>query len=169
MQLQTIDKSIYRKHLNRVIAAVIVLLAATSLASSTLLIHLLGEPGGSNFSLNLAGLAIGGAVIALVLRHYRQHPYMSEVMYVWRLKQELNRIYRKTAKLNAAAENDNPDALVILNFSYRGSQQLYELDDNTLTADQLIRDIQRLDDKIAHLGLNISTDDYHSGLLQTLD
>jgi len=169
MPLQSIDKTTYRKRLNRVIVAIIIILLFFTLGSSTLLIELFGEPGGSNFILNLIGLGIGASIIGFLFYRYNRHPYLYEVMYVWRLKQELNRIYRKTAKLKLAVEENNPDALIIMNFSLKGSEQLYELDDNDLTLSDLRVEIKALDRKIEMLGLNISTDDYHKDLLSQLN
>lgn len=169
MKLQTIDKTIYRKHLNHVIVAIIIILMVSTLVSSTLLIQLFGEPGGSNFVLNIAGVAIGAGIIGFLFFRYNQHPYLYEVMYVWRLKQELNRIYRKSAKLKLAVEENKPDALVIMNFNLRGSEYLYELDDNDLTLSELRIEIRDFDTKVQGLGLSISTDDYHKDLLKQLD
>ena len=169
MSLQSIDKTTYRKRLNRVIVAIIIILLVFTLGSSTLLIELFGEPGESNFILNLIGLGVGASIIGLLFYRYNHHPYLDEVMYVWRLKQELNRIYRKTAKLKLAVEENNPDALIIMNFSLKGSEQLYELDDNDLTLSDLRVEIKAFDNKVEALGLNISTDDYHKGLINQLN
>jgi DUF3087 family protein len=168
MPLQSIDKTTYRKRLNRVIVVIVIILLVSTLGSSTILIELFGEPGGSNFTLNLIGLGVGASIIGLLIYRYNRHPYLYEVMYVWRLKQELNRIYRKTAKLKLAVEENNPNALVIMNFNLRGSEQLYELDDNDLTLSELKIEINNFDTKVQALGLSISTDDYHKGLLNQL-
>ena len=169
MQLQPIDKTLYRKRLNRVIAAVIVVLMALALGCSTLLIAMFGELGGSNFVLNLIGVVIAASLVGLILRHFKTHPYMREVLYVWQLKQTLNRIYRNTAKIKAAAESNNLNALIIMNFNLKGCAQLYELDDNDLTLGELKQEIEALDKKITGLGLTVSTDDFHPDLLAQLD
>ncbi len=168
MQLQPIDKATYRQRLNRIIAVGIGVLVVVTLGSSTLLIYLIGEPGGSNFGLNIAGLIIACFVLGILIKQYRKHPYMHEAVYVWKLKQALNRIYRNSAKVNAAADKDDHNALIILNFSYQGSKQLYQLDDNDLTMDKLNQDIQQLDDKVARLGLTLHTDDYSPDLLDRI-
>lgn len=168
MQLQQIDKTRYRKHLNRVIAAIIVVLMALGVGSSTLLIALFGELGGSNFTLNVVGVAFAAIVVGVVLRRVKSHPYMHEVAYVWDLKQELNRIYRKNAKVKAAAETNDLNALIIMNFNLKASAQLYELDDNDLTLSELRLEIKALDNKLADLNLTISTDDYRRELLNQL-
>ena len=67
---------------------------------------------------------------------------MVEVVYVWDLKQQLNKIRRKQRKIEAAIENNDKDAMIIMNFMLHGSKQLYELDDNTITMDDLLIKIQ---------------------------
>lgn len=168
MQLQQIDKARYRKHLNRVIATVIVTLLAISLGSSTILIALVGDASDSHFFLNVTGVIIGASTIGYLLYRYQHHPYMHEIVYVWRLKQELNRIYRKLAKVKAAAETNDINALIILNFNLKASEQIYVLDDNDLTLADLKQEITTLDNKIESLGLDIHLEDYNRGLLDQL-
>ncbi len=169
MQLKEIDKAIYRNHLNRVMLAAIIILLTLSLGVSTILIALIGNAEGSNLALNTVGVVVGAITIGLLLYYFQHHPYMNEVMYVWRLKQELNRIYRKSAKVKAALEGNNIAALVITNFNLKGSSQLYELDDNDLTSTELKQEIIAFDNKIQSLGLTISTDDYNKRLLNELN
>jgi len=60
----------------------------------------------------------------------RDHPFMDELVYVWNLKKQLNLIYRKQHRIEPLIEDDNVDAMVVMNYMYQGSKQLYELDDN---------------------------------------
>ncbi len=169
MKLQTIDKATYREHLKRVTVAVIALLLASAVGISTILIAMFGEAGGSNFILNLTGVAIGAGLCGFLLFRFREHAYMSEVTYVWRLKQELNRIYRRSAKVKSAIERENRNGLIVSNFHLKGSKQLYELDDNTLTMGELNQRIEELDAKVQGLGVTIALDDYDKQLLNQLD
>jgi hypothetical protein len=166
MQLQEIDKTTYRKHLNRLIVALILFLALFSLGISQLMIHLFTDGVGSHFKLNLLGTGITTALIVWLLNRYRNHPAMHEIVYVWDLKQELNRIYRKLKKVKAGVEAGERDAMIILNFSYRGSRQLYTLDDNTITIDELNQQLQALEKTIEDHGYDISVEDYRPELLQ---
>jgi len=75
------------------------------------------------------------------------------------LKQQLNRINRKLRKIEAAVESNN-DAMIIMNFMYRGSKQLYELDENTITMGSLISKINILEQRMQDLGLSLSTSAY---------
>ena len=169
MKLQTIDKATYREHLKRVTAAAVVLLLGSAVGISTILIAVFGEANASNFTLNLIGVAIGAGLCGFLLFHFREHTYMSEVTYVWRLKQELNRIYRRSAKVKNAIERENKNGLIVSNFHLKGSKQLYELDDNTLTMNELNQQIQELDAKVQRLGISVSLDDYDKQLLDQMD
>tara|TARA_R110001592_G_scaffold175466_5_gene414702 strand:+ start:22309 stop:22821 length:513 start_codon:yes stop_codon:yes gene_type:complete len=169
MILQDIDKVTYRKHLNIVIACTIAALFILALGSSALLIHFMGKQNDSNFILNLVGVGFAAIIVGAVLYRIRVLPFMSEVLYVWRLKQELNAIYRQSAKLKAALELNNYHAFLIAYFNLTGSIQLYELDDNDLTLNSLRQDLLDLEAKTKALGVNLSTDDYHRGLLKQLN
>lgn len=168
MKLREVDKAIYRDHLRKVTAGVVVTLLSSAVGISTVLIALFGVEGESHLILNATGVAIGAGLCGVILYAFRQHPYMDEVWYVWLLKQELNRIYRQSAKLKRALKQEQSTALVVHYFHLQGSKQLYELDDNTLTMEELTRQIAEVEQTIARLGLTISTEDYDPELLNQL-
>jgi len=99
------------------------------------------------------------------LYRFRNHPFMDEVVYVWNLKQQLNLIYRKQHKIEPLIEDNNVDAMVVMNYMYQGSKQLYELDDNTITMDDLAIKAKHLGTRLEEKQLKLTTDDYNSGLL----
>jgi hypothetical protein len=165
MKLRQIDKNRYRKHYRIVFAAIVTELIAISLVSSTLLINWLGSPDESHFILNLAGVVVAGLLALYALYRFRDHPFMDEVVYVWNLKKQLNRIYRKQHKIEPRIEDNNVDAMVIMNYMYQGSKQLYELDDNTITLGDLAIKARDLNTKLEEKELKLTTDDYYSGLL----
>ena len=166
MELKSIEKTTYRKNLNRLIIALITFLTIGSIGISQLLIHVLTDAKGNHFALNLTGVAITAATIVWLLNRFRDHPTLYEIVYVWDLKQELNRISRKLKKLQAAVDAGDKDAMIIMNFSYHGSRQLYELDDNTITLDQLENSLQQLERTIQQYGFHISLEDYQPGMLK---
>jgi hypothetical protein len=165
MKLRPVDKDRYRKHYRIVFAASVITLSAISLACSTLLISWLGSADESHFTLNLAGFGVAVLLVAYSLYHFSAHPFMAEVVYVWNLKRQLNLIYRKQHKIEPLIEDNNIDAMVIMNYMYQGSRQLYELDDNTLTLDDLALKSRHLDSKLHANALELTTDDYSSALL----
>ncbi|ESP93096.1 MULTISPECIES: DUF3087 domain-containing protein [Pseudoalteromonas] len=137
MQLQEIDKARYRKHLNWVIGACIATLTAGSLGIAQLLIHVFPDTDGSHFHWNLTGVVLTCIVIFVVLKRIKHHPFMVEVVYVWELKQALNQVTRKMPKLKKAAQQGDVNAMLAMQFSYTGSRQLWTLDDNTITMEEL--------------------------------
>ncbi|NNE64021.1 MAG: DUF3087 family protein, partial [Gammaproteobacteria bacterium] len=94
MQLRQIDKNRYRKHYRIVFVAICIALIVISLGSSTLLIRWFSNPEGSNFILNLTGVVIAALLVSAALYYFRDHAFMDELVYVWNLKKQLNRIYR---------------------------------------------------------------------------
>lgn len=165
MKLQDINKARYRKHLNMVITAMIISLMVLGISFGQILIALLSDGQGSNLSYNVLGV-IGAVVICLKTVHgYRHHDFMTEVYYVWQLKQSLNAIYRKLRKIEAARDNDDLNAFIILNYYYAASEQLLTLDDNTITMDSLNKNKQALLDLMAEKNLSFNTDDYRPELL----
>ena len=166
MHLEDIHKATYRQRFRIVFVAIVVILTIVSLGTSTLLIALLGTPGESHFWLNLAGVVVGIAVVVVTLTRLRQHPYLHEVVYVWDLKQQLNQIYRKQRKIEPLVEENDADAITIMYFFYRGSQQLYELDDNTITMDTIGAKLRALEQRIEDLGITITTDSYRQAMLE---
>lgn len=166
MTLKEINKTLYRNHLRVVFASIALSLMAISVATSTLLIYLFSSPEVSHFLHNLAGVTVAAIIVFVVLNKFRQHSYMFEVVYVWDLKQQLSRINRKLRKIEVAADSNNNDAMVIMNFLYRGSKQLYELDDNTITMGSLISKINILDQRMQDSELSLSTSVYDPAMLE---
>ncbi len=170
MKLQKIDKVLYRKRLNILIAISITVLLVSSLGISNILIVLFGsDVEGDNFWWNISGVALGLIIVMSLFKVLVSKPFMLEVNYVRQLKQEMNRIYRHSKKVQAGVDDNNKAALIISYFNLQASKQVYELDNNTLTMDELNEKIQQLDDKLENLGFVISTSDYESDLLATLE
>ncbi len=165
MQLIEIDKTKYRKHLRIVFAAIAAALAIIALGSSTLIIQLFSTPDVDHFWHNLAGVVLAAIAVAFTLNKLRHQPFMFEVVYVWDLKQQLNRIHRKQKKIEARIEENDHDAMIIMNYMYKGSKQLYELDDNTITMGTLNSKIRTLEKRMEDSGLDTSTDSYEPGML----
>lgn len=165
MKLKEIDKSRYQKNLKIVFAGIAVALISFTLISSTLMIRFFSTPDAPHFWFNLGGVVVAAVVVVFILNKLRGHPFMLEVVYVWDLKQMLNRIYRKQRKIEAKLEENDQDAMKIMNFQYKGSKQLYMLDDNTITIDTLQVKILRLDERMQAAGLELTTDSFEPDML----
>ncbi|KZN60485.1 hypothetical protein N473_24340 [Pseudoalteromonas luteoviolacea CPMOR-1] len=166
MQLQDIDKSRYRQHLNWVIGVCIMSLTAGSLGIAQLLIYLLPDADGSHFHWNLLGVIITCVVIALILKKIKYHPFMAEVVYVWELKQALNQVTRKMPKLKKAAQQGDVNAMLAMQFSYTGSRQLWGLDDNTITMEELAMWQAELDSLAKKYNTTLDVKQYSAHILK---
>lgn len=165
MQLREIDKDRYRSHFNVVIVFAVAVFSALGVGFSTLLIHLFSEAGADNFYLNLTGVSIAGLLSALTLRLLKPTDYFRELAYIWDLKHELNLINRRQQALKKGVQANDPDALVVMLYNLCGSRQLWLLDDNVLNLQELELELIQLEHQIKSLGLQISADQYHRGLL----
>lgn len=168
MQLHPIDKALYQHRHKRVVAGLIISLTVLSLAFSTTLISFFGSPeDGSNTALNAAGVLLAVAVLLIVAQKLKHNPYFEEVLYVWRLKQELNQINRRISKIKAAAEQGDINAMIILNYSYKASEHLWNLENNTLVMEELrkwMADLEQLQQKY---NVEVSVEDYRRELLNS--
>jgi hypothetical protein len=169
MKLQVIDKALYRKRLNIALVTCVAVLLTTSLSVSNILISLFGSGiEGDNFWWNVLGVVAGAAVIVGLFKVVATKPFMVEINYVRSLKKEMNRIYRSSKKLQIALEANDKDAMIISYFNLQASKQVYELDNNTLTMDELNEKIRLLDEKLKELSVSISISDYRPDLLNKL-
>jgi hypothetical protein len=166
MQLIDINKKRYRRHLNYTIVACVISLTVGCLVISQLLIAVFPDESGSHFHWNLTGVVITSLLIGLILNKYRSHDFMTEVAYVWYLKQVLNRINRKMLKLKAAAQEGNVNALLAINYSYAGSRLLWQLDDNLIIMDQLAIDQAEIDSLAMTYNLTLKAEDYDEAVLK---
>jgi len=153
MQLQSIDKARYRKHLNRVIAISILAFAGLSLGIAQFVIWQFTDGRGSHFNINLMGVIFAMLMVGLVLNKLKHHSFMTEIYYVWQLKQQLNQIIRRSLKLNQAVERNDPIAIQIMDYFYRASRQLYELDDNTITLEEHSTKALKIKNQMASLNI----------------
>ncbi|WP_293750094.1 DUF3087 domain-containing protein [uncultured Paraglaciecola sp.] len=166
MHLIEINKARYRRHLNQVIALCIGSLVIGSLAISQTLIALFPDESGSHFNWNLLGVVMTSVTIAWFLHKYRTHDFMTEVVYVWELKQALNKINRRMPKLLAAGRQGDSNALIAIHYSYAGSRLLWQLDDNTIVMDELSVQQAELDSLANQYNLTLNVDNYDEQILK---
>ncbi len=166
MQLKQIDKDRYRSHFNVVIVFAVAVFSALGVGFSALLIHFFGVSGGDNFYLNLLGVASAAVLSVITLRALKPTAYFYELAYIWDLKQELNLINRKHAKIKSAVAANDPDAIIVMLYNLTGSRQLWLLDDNVINLHELELELIQLEHQIKNLGLQISTEQYSRNLLQ---
>ncbi|MDO6682083.1 MULTISPECIES: DUF3087 family protein [unclassified Oceanobacter] len=164
MQLRPIDKSSYKKRLNQVQGGAVVALLVLALLFSELYRGLWAN-GESSTWLNALAVATAAGLVGLVFNIIKDKPWMADVVYLWRLKQELNRIYRSSKLIEQALADGDREAFVIQNFNLRGAKLLYTAEDNTLTLPELQEKIIELEATLAERQLTVSVDEYSPALL----
>lgn len=167
MQLIDINKSRYRKHLNYIIAGFISSLLVLSLVFGQLLIASFEQEGVSNFRYNLLGVILALLACAAILHSIKKSDFFKEAFYVWELKQIQNLIYRKLKIIKNAAKNDETEAITILLFYYQSLQQVYELDDNTLTIASVQKELNEIQETITNKNLTINSEQFTKNLLNS--
>jgi hypothetical protein len=165
MQLMNIDKVRYRKNLNIVIVGFIATLLILALIFGQLLISVFSQEGVNNFSYNLMGVVLSLLACMAILHTLKESTFFKEIYYVWQIKQIQNLIYRKLKKIKQAAQASENDALIILIFYYQSQQQIYQLDDNTLTMNKVNKEIADLQEIITNKNLTISAEQFDKKLL----
>ncbi|WP_220717977.1 DUF3087 family protein [Agarivorans litoreus] len=164
MQFQKIDKALYQQRSRYTYLGISGLLILFTLFWSSLFIALFSK-GSDNFYLNLMGVVAAVVTIIPIVLTLKERAWFYEVMYVWRLKQELNKINRKMAALVNAMNKGDKTAFEIVKFSYLGSRQIWELDDNTLMLNELSISEKKLEQQAEQFNLNIDANNYSSSAL----
>jgi len=165
MQLMNIDKARYRKHLNIVIVVFISILLVLALTFGQLLILNFGQEGVNNFRFNLLGVILSLLACMAALHTLKTSDFFKEIYYVWQIKQLQNLIYRKLKKVKKAAKGLEQEALIILTFYYQSQQQVYQLDDNTLTINKVNKDLADLQETIDNSNLTVNAEQFEKKLI----
>lgn len=167
MSFRKINKAEYKSRLNRSQLVAAVSLLVLSLILSELLRAWISY-GDSAVLLNAAAVGISVIVIIMVFLKVRRHPYFTDIMYIWDLKQQMNAIYRHIADIENGLKQDNLDAILCQYFYLHASIYVYRLEDNTLTLSEISREVDQLNDQIERLDVNFSIEDYHPEVLKRL-
>jgi len=160
-----IDKARYRKHLNIVIVVFISILLVLALTFGQLLILNFGQEGVNNFRFNLLGVILSLLACMAALHTLKTSDFFKEIYYVWQIKQLQNLIYRKLKKVKKAAKGLEQEALIILTFYYQSQQQVYQLDDNTLTINKVNKDLADLQETIDNSNLTVNAEQFEKKLI----
>src|SRR5699024_7137022 len=159
MQLNHIDKARFKKRLNWFQGSLAVALVILSVAISQLYIFL-WSTSDNNFWFNAAGVASAVLVLAMIFTQVKGHPFLYEVLYVAKVKKELQRMYRNVSTVEKAMAEGDKSAYTVNYFYLHGSRWLMEMEDNTITMDDVNAKIRAFDAVLEEQQLSPSTDDY---------
>lgn len=165
MNLIEVEKAVYRKHLNIVILVFVSCFIVLSLIFGAGLIAAFSDGQSSNFRFNLFGVILGLLCCLTVLNKLKKNGYFKEIYYVWQLKQIHNSIYRRLKKIKSASLTGDVNALIILNFYYQSTRQVYLLDDNTLVIAKVEKDISALNEILQKDNIQLCVEQFDKTLL----
>jgi hypothetical protein len=180
MKIKMIDKAIYRQHLNRVIIVFILSFTGLAILFGQLLLSIFIDTVNttaivvsdnesiqpeSHLPYNAVGVFIALILCTLTINSLKATVYFSEITYVWQMKQLHNAIYRRLPKIKAAAEQGQQNAFIILTYYYQTLEQIYLLDDNTLTMNELKKNQTKLVTQIQQKKLTITAEQFDKSMV----
>ncbi|WP_095171035.1 DUF3087 domain-containing protein [Pseudomonas sp. Irchel 3H3] len=144
----------FRQQTRRSTLIIAVLFIVLAMALSTLAVMVLGEPGGDNFRYNLGGVIAAVLVSAALMKlKFWSQPWMAAAVYGWQLKRSLMRITNVMHQVTDAVAAGNPSAMKLLRFYHLGLAQMHELDANSSSHAQLVREMDQHKAAMEALGL----------------
>lgn len=158
-EIRRLDPARYRQQTRRSSLIVIVLFAVLAMVLSSLAVAFFGDPAGSNFRWNLAGVLVGLAVTVLLVRQiFWRQPWMEPAVYGWQLKRSLMRITNVMHHVEAGVAASSPEAMKALRFYHLGLEEMHRLDGNPQALNDLAGQIETHRQRMEEKGL--SADQY---------
>jgi len=163
------DPVIYRQQTRKSTVLVLVLFAVLAMLISSLLVALLGQPGGSNFRWNLTGVLLGLALTVVIVRFgLWQRAVMEPAVYGWRLKRSLMRVTNVMHQVKAGVASNNPAAMQLLRFYHLGLLEMHRLDGNSSALEDLVAEREQLLQALQQQGLETECYALHSEWLEAV-
>lgn len=130
MELQEIDKTVYKQKQRKVALVLCLIFAVIGLSLSSLFRYYFGNADGSNTWVNLSGVLLGAAITIGVFSRFVSRPYYDELRYAWNLKRQALKIQNHRHRWEALLEENNDTAAIVLAFYYKATLQIQGLEGN---------------------------------------
>nr|WP_177408647.1 DUF3087 family protein [Pseudomonas sp. M30-35] len=152
--IKPLDPLVYRQQTRRSTLLVAVSFLVLTLLCSTLAVNLLGQPGGDNLSLNVAGVVVALLLtIGLVRSVFWSQPWMAAAVYGWQLKRNLMRVTNVMHHVTAGVKVEDPLSMKILRFYHLGVSQMHQLDGNSSEHVQMLAQMDQHQQKMQALDI----------------
>lgn len=143
-EIEPMNPGRYRQQTRLSSLIVVATFAVLAMGLAMLMVAVLGEPGGNNLRLNIAGVVAGLLITAALVRSvFWPQPWMACAVYGWRLKRSLMRITNVMHQVKAGVAAGDASAMKLLRFYHLGLMQMHELDGNTPTLAEQQAEIER--------------------------
>lgn len=154
-QLADIKPEAYRQQTRKATWIIIATFVAFAMLLSSLLVMFFGETGGDNFRFNMAGVAAGVVITAVLVRQiFSKQAWMAANVYGWRLKRSLMSVTNVMHNVTDEVAADNPAAMKLLRFYHLGLIQMHQLDGNTSEISQIIYEADAHKQRMQELGID---------------
>ena len=154
-EIKQLNPETYRKQTRRSTLIIALSFALLAMLLSTLAVMLLGEPGGDNFRLNLAGVIVALLLtVALVRFKFWSQPWMASAVYGWQLKRSLMSITNVMHHVSTGVLARDPAAMQLLRFYHLGLTQMHQLDGNSSALNQVLRESEQHKECMAALAMD---------------
>lgn len=130
MQLQEIDKAIYKQKQRKVAIVLCIIFAIIGLSLSALFRQQFGNPEGSNTWVNLSGVLLGAVITIVGFSQFKSRPYFDELRYAWNLKRQALKIQNHRHRWEQQLEQGDQTAATVLAFYHKATLQLQSLEGN---------------------------------------
>ncbi|SFB97676.1 Protein of unknown function [Marinospirillum celere] len=168
-QLEFLDPQEYRSKTRKSSVIIILIFALLGMGLASLLVSLLGTPGGNNFRWNLLGVLSGLILTVLLVKYYlSQQPFMREAVYGWHLKRSLMRITNVMHRIKPLAEAGSHQAMKLLRFYHLAVEEMHRLDGNEANPLEIKAEKKALEEKMQAEGLDLSQHTFDSQMLKDL-
>ncbi|EWC41629.1 DUF3087 family protein [Pseudomonas stutzeri] len=155
-EITPLSPETYRRQTRRSTLVVVATFVVLAMGLSALAVMLLGEAGGDNLRLNIAGVVAGLALtIALVRLLYWQQAWMACAVYGWQLKRSLMRVTNMMHQVKAGVSAGDPAAMKLLRFYHQGLTQMHQLDGNASGLSDSVAEINRHQEAMEALGMDV--------------
>lgn len=153
MELQDIDKSVYKQKQRKAGILGCAVFATLGLGISAALRSYYGNPEGDNMAVNLTGVIIGLLITIAIFSQISKKPFFDELRYGWNLKRQALKIQNHRHRWEALLEEGSSNAAIVLAFYYKATLQLQNLDGNEFGYSDTLEREKRFLESCTQLGL----------------
>ncbi|WP_198265414.1 DUF3087 family protein [sulfur-oxidizing endosymbiont of Gigantopelta aegis] len=161
-KIEEIDPVHYRKQTRKSTLIIMGIFIVIGFTTARYTVVYFGEYSDSHIVLNFLGAFVGLLItFGIVNTFFKDANWMKEAMYAWRLKRHIMSIYNAMKPLQEAADQGDIEAIKILRFYHLGTEQMYQLDNNSHGLMELKSQMQALEAKMKEMDIEANQTEFN--------
>lgn len=124
------------------------------------------NPEGENMTVNLIGVFAGLGITIIIFSIVITRPWFADLRYGWALKREVLKVQNHRHNWEKLLAEGNETAAAVLDFYYKGSLLILQLDNNDFGYTDMEVKKQKFLEKCASLDINLETLTFQSDMLE---